>query len=343
MVADEHRALARAVFGVLEAALPLQHRPAAVVITGQLAEDAFEVHLSVAQRTEAPGALQPGLKATVHTLLAAGVELGVFHVKDLDALVVVVDVLEVIELLQNKVAGVVEQTGALVAVHAVQKHLVAHAVVQVFTGVNLVADVHARMVKRIQDRLPALGQFVKRGLNQTGRARRPGIQVGPGQRAGEGHVRGQPQIGRSLGRQHHLLDCPLLPQRRVAPHLGRGKAVKARVVGRVHRHQLALQMGGQLGDLQPVASQNALYLLAIGFALRRLLQVKQARVPTRNLHPLVAQTRRPGGNRIQRIEGRGIPRKLGQKNSRSFDGFHGAPRYGCGIGGRAGGARWLTC
>ena len=49
-----------------------------------------------------------------------------------------------------------------------------------------------------------------------------------------------------------LLDRPLLPRLRVAAHLRRREAVEDRVVGRVHRDELPLQMGRELGDLDPV-------------------------------------------------------------------------------------------
>ena len=90
------RAFARAVFRVLEAALPFQHRPAREVVRRHLGEDRREVDLPVAQRAEAPGAVQPRLEAAVHALLAGRVELGVLDVEDLDALVVVVDVVQVV-------------------------------------------------------------------------------------------------------------------------------------------------------------------------------------------------------------------------------------------------------
>ena len=43
----------------------------------------------------------------------------------------------------------------------------------------------------------------------------------------------------------------------VTAHMLGGKAVKQRVLGRVHRHQLALKMGGQLGDGQALRCQLA--------------------------------------------------------------------------------------
>src|SRR5450432_2560211 len=47
---DERRALGGARFGVLQRALPLEHRPAVVVVLRHLREDRAEVDLAVAER-----------------------------------------------------------------------------------------------------------------------------------------------------------------------------------------------------------------------------------------------------------------------------------------------------
>src|SRR4051794_6555925 len=47
VIGDEGRAFARAVFRVLEAALPLQHGPTGVVVGSHLGEDRAEVDLAV--------------------------------------------------------------------------------------------------------------------------------------------------------------------------------------------------------------------------------------------------------------------------------------------------------
>src|SRR6266571_9193897 len=49
VVGDELRPFAGAVLRVLEATLPLQHRPAGIIVLRQLREDRLEVHLAVAQ------------------------------------------------------------------------------------------------------------------------------------------------------------------------------------------------------------------------------------------------------------------------------------------------------
>src|SRR6266480_5256505 len=123
VVGDELRSFAGAVFGMLETAFPLQHRPAGIIVLGELGEDRLEVHLAVAQRAEPSGAQRPGLEPTVHTLAAGRVELGVLDVEHADALVIEVDILEVVELLQHEMAGIVQEITALVPADAVEKHL----------------------------------------------------------------------------------------------------------------------------------------------------------------------------------------------------------------------------
>lgn len=60
MATNKLAALARAGLGILQAALPLQHRPAVKIIFGQLTEHPFEVDLPVAGRAETASPLLPG-------------------------------------------------------------------------------------------------------------------------------------------------------------------------------------------------------------------------------------------------------------------------------------------
>src|SRR6187399_336166 len=110
---DEGRAFARAIFGMLERALPFEHGPAFEIVGGHLREDAAEVHLSVAQRTEAPGAADPRRVSGIDALPSRGTELGILHMEHLDAVLVDVDVLEVVELLEHEVRRVVEDIAGL--------------------------------------------------------------------------------------------------------------------------------------------------------------------------------------------------------------------------------------
>src|SRR5690349_21288616 len=85
VAADEVRAFARAVLGMLEGAFPFEHRPARVVVLRHLGEDRLEVDLPIAQRAEAAGPLLPALVAAVHALPPVGTELGILDVEGLDA------------------------------------------------------------------------------------------------------------------------------------------------------------------------------------------------------------------------------------------------------------------
>src|SRR5438093_7331219 len=169
VVGDELRSFAGAVLGVLETAFPLQHRPAGIIVLGELREDRLEVHLTVAQRAEPSGPQRPGLEPTVHTLAAGRVELGVLDVEHADPLVIQVDILEVVELLQHEMAGMVQEIAALVPADAVEKHLEGHAVVQILTGMDLEAEVDARLLERVENRPPAPRQLIERRLDQTRR------------------------------------------------------------------------------------------------------------------------------------------------------------------------------
>ena len=199
---DERRALGGTLLAVLDAALPFQHRPAVETVLRQLGEDAAEIDLAVAERAEPAGAVHPGLEAAIHALLAGRVELRVLGVEHADARVVDVDEGEIVELLQHEMAWIVQDVAARMVAGPLEEHLERDAVVQILAGMDFVADVDARLVERVQDRLPARRQFVERGFDQAGRTLRPRIDVRPRQRAGERRVRGQPEIAARLRRQH---------------------------------------------------------------------------------------------------------------------------------------------
>ena len=321
MVADEGGALPGPVLGRLEGALPLQHRPALVPVLGELGEDGAEVDLAVAERAEAAGAVLPGLVAGIDALAAGGPELGVLHVEHPDPLVVEVDVLQVVQLLQDEVAGVVEQAGPGVVIHPVPEHLHRRPVEQVLAGMHLVAEVHARFLVGVEDGPPAPGQLVEGLLHQAGGALGIGIEVGPGQGAREGDAGGQAHPAGGLRPHQDLVHRPGLPRLGIAPHGGGDPAVEHLVIGRVHGHQLALHVGGKLGDLEAEVGQDALDLVAVGVALGGQLQVEEAAVPGGNLHAPVAHVRHPAADGGQAVEGRFVPRELGKENRRSLHGL----------------------
>src|SRR3546814_13276317 len=62
VIADEGRALARALLGMLERAFPLAHRPTRIIIGRHLREARTEIDLPAPARPEASGPLDPALR-----------------------------------------------------------------------------------------------------------------------------------------------------------------------------------------------------------------------------------------------------------------------------------------
>jgi hypothetical protein len=87
-------------------------------------------------------------------------------------------------------------------------------------------------------------------------------------------------------------------------------------------HELPLQMGGEIGNYEIVASGYGGNFFAIGFAPGSALQIKEPSVPGGNLHGQVTQTRRPSANRVKGIERLTIGRELREKDSRTLYRFH---------------------
>ncbi len=90
----------------------------------------------------------------------------------------------------------------------------------------------------------------------------------------------------------------------------------------MHGNQLALQMSGELSQMESVRGQCIEHFITIGLAFRGELQIKQAAIPGWDLHALVAQTARPVRDILQIVERSHVTGKLGQKNCRTLDGFH---------------------
>ena len=167
---------------------------------------------------------------------------------------------------------------------------------KIFARVQFEAKVNPRRIKRIQNWLPALRQFLKRRLDQSRRPLRPWINVGPSQRARKCHVGLDSQIRRSFRRKQKLFGSPCLPRGRISSNGFRSEAVKCRVICRMYRHQLPLQVRRKLRKCNAACREGAQNLVAILAIFRRALQIEKPRVPRRNLHPFVAKPRRPFGN-----------------------------------------------
>ena len=121
VVADEDCPFSRAGSWVLQATLPLQHRPAGIVVLRHFAEDGAEVDLSIAERAEASWPIDPILIAAIDAALARGAELSILDVEGADTVVVDIEECEIIQLLQDHVAGIVKNVGALMVVHLARK------------------------------------------------------------------------------------------------------------------------------------------------------------------------------------------------------------------------------
>jgi hypothetical protein len=62
-----------------------------------------------------------------------------------------------------------------VTTDSIQEHFESDAVVQIFAGVYLEAQVNARVSESVQDRTPAGRQFVEGSLDESGRPLRPWV------------------------------------------------------------------------------------------------------------------------------------------------------------------------
>src|SRR3954468_7944371 len=216
MIADEGRALARAVLCVLQAAFPFEHRPAVEPDRGQPGEDRLEIDLPVAERAEAAGAVDPGLEAGIDALPTARIKLGILDMEGADPLRVDIDEVEVVELLQHEVRGIVIDGAARVVACALQEYLEGDAVADVLAGMDLETEIDAGLLIRIQDRTPAPRQLVEGGLDHSWRPLRPRIDEWPGPRAGETHAAGEAEPARGLRDFDDLIHRPGLTVLRAA-------------------------------------------------------------------------------------------------------------------------------
>ena len=233
-----------------------------------------------------------------------------------------IDIRQVVHLLKMKVAGVIEHIAARMVIDPLQETLEGHAVMQVFAGMDFVADIHALFVKNIQQRSPAPGQFIEGLIEKRLIMRRPRIKIRPRQRPGKGGMRLQPQTRRGHRRLAYFFYRPLLARLRVTAQRGGRKRVKGRIISRMNGHQLPLKMGGQLADRQALFRQDTAHLIAVGLARGGAFNVENRRMVTGDLQCLIAQTGGPLRQALQGIKRRLRADKLRQENARSFDCFH---------------------
>jgi hypothetical protein len=108
-------------------------------------------------------------------------------------------------------------------------------------------------------------------------------------------------------------------------HLFRREVVELQVVRRMHGDELALQVRGELGDLDLVLRGDALQLVAVRLALRGLREIHDAGVPGRQLHADVAVARGPLAHVVEVLQVRAVARELREENRGSLDRLHVRP------------------
>jgi hypothetical protein len=83
-----------------------------------------------------------------------------------NALMIQVDIFQVIQALQYKVRWIIQQVGTFVAFYLVKEHLVSDTIMQVFARVDLVAKVDAVVFVNIQYRCPAFSLILQKRFQQ---------------------------------------------------------------------------------------------------------------------------------------------------------------------------------
>ena len=97
------------------------------------------------------------------------------------ALVIEIEKGQIIHLLQDHVARVVENAGARMIAHRGEKALEGRAVVQIFAGMQLKAHIHAGFIESVQNRQPAPAQFLESLVDEPRGPLRPRIEERPRQ------------------------------------------------------------------------------------------------------------------------------------------------------------------
>src|SRR6267143_1439416 len=322
MPLNKRRPFRRSLFAAFDAALPHQHRPSRKLILRQLGKYGAEIHLAISRRTKPAGPIYPGLIAPVNALPSCRTKLRILHVKHLDPAVIKIDELQIIEPLQHEMARIKKHIASRMIAHTLQKHFKRHPIVQIFARMNLKAQIHPRLFKCIQDGTPASRQLFKSRFNQPGGPLRPRIQIRTSQRPAKRNMCRKSQIGRRARSEQQLFNRPRLPRSRIAPQLLRRKPIKGQVIRGMHRHQLSLKVRRKFRDGKPAARHRAADLVAVSLTLCRSPQIKQARIPTWNLYPLVAELGGPRCDALQTVERGRIARELRQKNPRPFNRSH---------------------
>src|SRR3989442_6262944 len=122
MPLNERRPFRRPLLAALDAALPLQHRPARKVILRQLGKYRTKINLPITQRSKPPRTIRPRLIAPVNTLSAVRTKLRILHMEHPNALVIQIDEFQKIKLLQHEMAWIKKYIASRMMADALQKH-----------------------------------------------------------------------------------------------------------------------------------------------------------------------------------------------------------------------------
>src|ERR1700687_152752 len=123
MTSDERATLGCSLIAALYTTFPLHHGPAFEAVLREFGKDSGEIDLPIAERAEAPCPFDPGLVAAVDTLPARPANCRVLHMEHFDAIVIEIDKLQIVELLQNKMAGIEQHVTSGMVLDPFQEHL----------------------------------------------------------------------------------------------------------------------------------------------------------------------------------------------------------------------------
>ena len=239
MLVDEAGALACPIVRVLQTALPFQHGPAVIAVACQAIENAAKIDLAVTDAPKTPGTIEPILIAAIGPAHGAGGEFGVLDVKRTNPLMVAIDEAEVVQMLEQKVAGIVVDLHPWVVVDAAEETLERRAIVQILPGVKFEAEVDIGTIGLLEQRAPTPREFVEGAFDQPLGSRRIGIKERPGQPARKRYDLVRAKDRRARDRAPKILLSLGLPRRGPAPHLRRSQYVHRFIIGRMHGKQLA--------------------------------------------------------------------------------------------------------
>src|SRR5690606_4654844 len=107
MTVNEVNALSRTLYRIFNTTFPFNDCPPVEPIPGELCKDTLEIYLSISQRTEPSGPVNPVLIASINAGLSIFQKFGVLNVKRFYTLVIEVDKLQIIQLLKYEMTWVV--------------------------------------------------------------------------------------------------------------------------------------------------------------------------------------------------------------------------------------------